>query len=58
MSAKAMRDKNEKELQDELLKLRREQFNLRVQSATGQGGKSDQAAKTVMREREIAGSKV
>ncbi len=66
MSAKAMREKNEKELQDELLKLRREQFNLRVQSATGQGGKSDQAAKvrrdiarlkTVMREREIAGSK-
>ncbi|MBM4197850.1 MAG: 50S ribosomal protein L29 [Gammaproteobacteria bacterium] len=67
MSARAMREKSDKELQDELLKLRREQFNLRVQAVTGQGGKSDQAAKvrrdiarlkTVMRERELAaGSK-
>jgi large subunit ribosomal protein L29 len=45
---------------DELLKLRREQFNLRMQAATGQGAKPDQHGsvrkqiarlKTVQRER-------
>jgi large subunit ribosomal protein L29 len=45
MSAKAMREKSAKDLQEELLKLRREQFNLRVQSATGQQAKPDQVGK-------------
>ena len=34
-----------KQLQTELLELRREQFNLRMQHATGQLQKSDQVAK-------------
>ena len=47
-------------LVEELLKLSREQFNLRMQSATGQGARPDQFGKvrkdiarikTVMRER-------
>ncbi len=54
-------------LSEELLKLRREQFNLRLQAATGQGTKPDQFGKvrrdiarikTVLRERvgvEISG---
>lgn len=32
-------------LREELLKLRREQFNLLMQSATGQGGRPDQKGK-------------
>ena len=35
MKAKDLRAKSHAELQDELLKLRREQFNLRMQAATG-----------------------
>jgi large subunit ribosomal protein L29 len=42
---KALRDKSDAELGEELLKLRREQFNLRMQSATGQGAKPDQHGK-------------
>jgi large subunit ribosomal protein L29 len=42
---KALRDKSEAELGEELLKLRREQFNLRMQAATGQGAKPDQHGK-------------
>lgn len=62
MSAKDLREKNDAELQEQLLALRREQFNLRVQQATGQQARSDQAArvrrdiarlKTVLREREL-----
>ena len=57
---KAFRDKSDAELGEELLKLRREQFNLRMQAATGQGAKPDQHGKvrrsiarlkTVQRER-------
>ena len=60
MKVKELRDKTEAELADELLKLRREQFNLRMQAATGQGAKPDQHGKvrkpiarlkTVQRER-------
>jgi len=60
MKAKEIRAKNTKELQDELLKLRREQFNLRMQAATGQGARPDQPGKvrkdiarikTILRER-------
>lgn len=36
MSANELRKKSEKELNDELIELRREQFNLRMQRATGQ----------------------
>ena len=42
---KALRAKSDEELGEELLKLRREQFNLRMQAATGQGAKPDQHGK-------------
>ena len=45
MKTKELRDKTDAELSEELLKLRREQFNLRMQSATGQGAKPDQHGK-------------
>jgi len=45
MKAKELRQKGAGELQDELLKLRREQFNLRMAQATGQAAKPDQAGK-------------
>jgi large subunit ribosomal protein L29 len=45
MKIKEIRDKSDAELGDELLKLRREQFNLRMQAATGQGAKPDQHSK-------------
>jgi large subunit ribosomal protein L29 len=56
----ALRKQSDAELGEELLKLRREQFNLRMQAATGQGAKPDQhgkvrrniaRAKTILRER-------
>jgi large subunit ribosomal protein L29 len=61
MKAKELRDTNTKDLLDRLVALRREQFNLRVQQATGQQARSDQVVrvrrdiarlKTVLRERE------
>ena len=45
MSAKDLRQKSPADLQKELLELRREQFNLRMQAATGQGAKPDQHGK-------------
>jgi large subunit ribosomal protein L29 len=57
---KELRGMTEAEVGEELLKLRREQFNLRMQAATGQGAKPDQHSsvrrqiarlKTVQRER-------
>jgi large subunit ribosomal protein L29 len=45
MKAKELRDKAPKELGEELLKLRREQFNLRMARATGQAAKPDQFSK-------------
>ena len=45
MKIKEIRGKSDAELSEELLKLRREQFNLRMQSATGQGAKPDQHGK-------------
>ena len=56
----ALRKQSDAELGEELLKLRREQFNLRMQAATGQGAKADQhgkvrrniaRTKTILRER-------
>jgi large subunit ribosomal protein L29 len=45
MKAKEVRALSDEQLGEELLKLRREQFNLRMQSATGQGAKPDQHGK-------------
>ena len=45
MSAKELRGKNAADLQSELLKLRREQFSLRMQAASGQTVKSSDFGK-------------
>ena len=45
MKARELRDMTDEGLAEELLKLRREQFNLRMQAATGQGAKPDQHGK-------------
>jgi large subunit ribosomal protein L29 len=45
MEAKDLRGKTPIELKEELLKLRREQFNLRMQRATGQMARPDQFGK-------------
>ena len=45
MDAKELRGKSAAELTDELLKLRKEQFALRMQRATGQAPKPDQFTK-------------
>jgi len=45
MNAKELREKSPADLQQELLKLRREQFNLRMAQATGQASKPDQFTK-------------
>jgi large subunit ribosomal protein L29 len=45
MEAKELRTKSKEELNDELLKLRKEQFALRMQRATGQQPKPDQFGK-------------
>ena len=67
MSIKDLQKKTPAELTGELLKLRREQFNLRMASAAGQPGKPDQYGKvrksiarlkTVLRQQERAGGKV
>jgi large subunit ribosomal protein L29 len=59
MDAKELRSKKAPELADELVKLRKEQFSLRLQRATGQAPKPDQfqkvrrniaRLKTIMRE--------
>jgi large subunit ribosomal protein L29 len=45
MGAKELRQKSPAELQKELMDLRREQFNLRMALASGQGAKPDQFTK-------------
>jgi large subunit ribosomal protein L29 len=45
MKAKELRGKGSAELREELLKLRREQFNLRMAQASGQAAKPDQFGK-------------
>ncbi len=42
MKASELRKKSNDELNEELVKLRKEQFNLRMQKATGQLARSDQ----------------
>ena len=60
IKTKDLRAMSDEALGEELLKLRREQFNLRMQGVTGQGAKPDQHGKvrkniarlkTVLRER-------
>ena len=61
MKTKELRDKSDDELGEELLKLRREQFNLRMQAATGQGAKPDQhckVRKSIARLKTIQGERV
>ena len=45
LDASELRGRKSAELKEDLLKLRREQFNLRVQQAVGQLTKSDQMRK-------------
>ena len=63
MSAKELRNKTAEDLTEELLKLRKEQFALRMQRATGQGVKPNEfgrvrksiaRVKTVMREKTLS----
>jgi large subunit ribosomal protein L29 len=63
MEAKELRGKSREELGEELLKLRKEQFALRMQGATGLAVKPDQfgkvrrniaRVKTVLREQQAA----
>ena len=67
MKANELRQKSSAELVEELLQLRREQFNLRMQQATGQLARSDQyrrvrkdiaRVKTVMNEQEKSQQKI
>jgi len=64
MKAKEIRDMTAEQIDKELLDLRREQFNLRMQAATGQGVRPHEFGrirkdiarlKTVLRERENQG---
>jgi large subunit ribosomal protein L29 len=66
MNAKDLRSKSKNELGEELLKLRKEQFALRMQRATGQGAKPSEFGrvrkdiarlKTVMREKSASEGK-
>jgi large subunit ribosomal protein L29 len=63
MKVKDIRQMTADQINEEIAKLRREQFNLRMQSATGQGAKPDQHGKvrkdiarmkTILRQREIS----
>jgi large subunit ribosomal protein L29 len=66
MKAADIRAMSVEALGEELMKLRKEQFNLRMQSATGQGARPDQFGKvkkdiarikTILRERTLAEGK-
>ena len=66
MKATELKTKNVQQLKSDLLELRREQFNLRMQLATGQLQKSDQVArvrkniarvKTVLNQKAAAGER-
>lgn len=45
MQANELRKRSAEELQEELIELRREQFNLRMQAGSGQLGRPDQVRK-------------
>jgi large subunit ribosomal protein L29 len=62
MKAKDIREMTAEQISKELLDLRREQFNLRIQSATGQGVRSHEFGrirkdiarlKTILHERDL-----
>ncbi len=64
MKASDVRTKSADQLKDELIKLKKEQFNLRFQSATGQLEKTARMkevrrdiarVKTILREKAVAG---
>jgi large subunit ribosomal protein L29 len=64
MLAKEIREMSVEQISKELIALRREQFNLRIQSATGQNVRSHEFGrirgdiarlKTILRERELQG---
>ena len=60
MKAKELRQKSPAELDDELLKLRREQFNLRMAQASGASARPDQFGKVrrnVARVKTVLGEK-
>ena len=60
MKAKELRAKSKGELQEELLKLRREQFNLRMAQASGASARPDQFGKVrrnVARVKTVLGEK-
>lgn len=66
MNASELKNKTTQELLEELVNLRREQFNLRMQQATGQMARPDQyrkvrkniaRVKTVLSAQKIAGTK-
>ena len=66
MKASELKSKSKDELLEELVNLRREQFNLRMQQATGQMARPDQyrkvrkniaRVKTVLRAQEIEAAK-
>jgi large subunit ribosomal protein L29 len=66
MNAAELKNKTKDELLEQLLTLRKEQFNLRMQMATGQNARPDQIrnarknvarVKTVLRAQEIAAEK-
>ena len=66
MKASDLKTKTQDELLEELINLRREQFNLRMQQATGQLARPDQyrkvrkniaRVKTVLRAQDIAAAK-
>ena len=60
MNASELRQKTRDELQQELLALLREQFNLRMQKATGQTSKSHlfrQARRNIARVKMVLGEK-
>lgn len=60
MNAKELAGKTPKELREELTKLRREQFNLRMAAATGQPARPDQfgkVRKNIARVKTVLGQK-
>jgi large subunit ribosomal protein L29 len=61
MNAKELRAKSAADLQDELLKLRKEQFSIRMQSATGQTVKPSEygrVRKSIARLKTVMGQKL
>ena len=61
MNAKELRAKAAADLQDELLKLRKEQFSIRMQSATGQTVKPSEygrVRKSIARLKTVMGEKL